>query len=889
MIYPLGKDLQPWVDFLSLPINDNDIIIVVRNSDLSKPFAVRWGDLRSALVVTGAISVSDEGTVVVNQAANINFTGQGVTVTASGNTATVNIPGGGGGSIDLRTDGVQNPNQAILNLIAGDYIDLTSDISGGVEIDVVGILSSEIITFNQGDPPVTISNQSDNHATQINMGTWDGLSTISIVYNTKTNPKDGAILEIEISDTFSTTATPVGPGVVDLEVKYGSTTIFNASVNADRAIRFRYEAAADVWFPISYVAVVAPPGSVQSVTGVNVDNTDPANPVVDTFSSFESYLTQGATSTITLDANSTPNHGIVIDFTVDPYTSLTVNSYPSPKDGALAIVRVNKAGGQLNVLGAFIAANASQPRTYISKYSTAASAWVPIASIPSNIVSSVAAVAPITVSGTNTSTISTSVAQNKLIGRGATSGTGVMQEITIGSGLTLTGTTLAASGGGGGGTVTSVALAVPAPTNPAFTVSGSPVTTSGTLTIAAAGTTGQYVRGDGSLANFPTSIGGGASLNYYLNGSVNQGTFGGNTYYEMNRTPIIGSGTDFSTGTDGIIARFITDANDPKQLNIPGGNWIFELYFNSNSPGGSPSFYVSIYKYDGASFTLIADNSGNPEGITNGTAVDLYTTSVAVPSTTLALTDRIAVEIYVTTSGRTITLHTEDQTLAEVITTFTTGITALNGLTEQVQTFATGTSGTDFGISSSGSIHTFNLPTASAVNRGALSSADWTTFDGKLSSSLANTNIFVGNASNIATAVAMSGDATIANTGALTIASNLKTGSFGTTVDGYIGVIQPGVVGYVVMPYAGTITGWSIAANVSGSIRFDIWKANNALPTVANTILGTKPQLSAAQYLSSTTLTGWTTTFIAGDVFAFFVETATTIKNATISIRVTKS
>jgi len=92
------------------------------------------------------------------------------------------------------------------------------------------------------------------------------------------------------------------------------------------------------------------------------------------------------------------------------------------------------------------------------------------------------------------------------------------------------------------------------------------------------------------------------------------------------------------------------------------------------------------------------------------------------------------------------------------------------------------------------------------------------------------------------------------------------------------------------MPYAGTITGWSIAANVSGSIRFDIWKANNALPTVANTIVASaKPALTSVQYLSSTTLTGWTTTFIAGDVFAFFVETATTIKNATISIRVTKS
>jgi hypothetical protein len=249
--------------------------------------------------------------------------------------------------------------------------------------------------------------------------------------------------------------------------------------------------------------------------------------------------------------------------------------------------------------------------------------------------------------------------------------------------------------------------------------------------LSGAGLVSQYIRGDGSLADFPATTGGGSSVSYYLNGSVSQGTIGGVAYKELNKTPIFGAGTDITISANGYIASFITDAGDPNKLLIPAGNWNLETYFSASSNGGSPSFYVELYKYNGTTFTLIATSSGTPELIAFGTNINPYFSALAVPETVLALTDRLALRYYVTHSGRTITLHTENNHLCQVITTFTTGLTALNGLTSQVQYLTVGTSGTDFAISSASDTHTFNLPTASATNRGALSSADWTTFNSK--------------------------------------------------------------------------------------------------------------------------------------------------------------
>jgi len=282
----------------------------------------------------------------------------------------------------------------------------------------------------------------------------------------------------------------------------------------------------------------------------------------------------------------------------------------------------------------------------------------------------------------------------------------------------------------GSGTVTSVGLTMPAPSNAAFTVSGSPVTTSGTLAVAANGTNDQYIDGTGALRTFPSTGGGGGQI-FYFNGNVSQGTIGGNAYYELGTAANTGPAANFTRATTGVIARFITDVGSPNHTIIPAGVWTIDVYLSETGGGANHAqILAKLYTYNGSTFTLIATSI--MEEITNGNVPDLYSFTISVPTTATAATDRVHIEFDIqNTNGKTVTLYTEDGKIGEVHTTYAIGLSSLNGLTESTQNFAVGTSGTDFAISSAGSTHTFNLPTASASNRGALSSADWSTFNGK--------------------------------------------------------------------------------------------------------------------------------------------------------------
>lgn len=83
-------------------------------------------------------------------------------------------------------------------------------------------------------------------------------------------------------------------------------------------------------------------------------------------------------------------------------------------------------------------------------------------------------------------------------------------------------------------------------------------------------------------------------------------------------------------------------------------------------------------------------------------------------------------------AGTGVTVISAGQTITISATGGGSGVTSINADTTPAQLLTVGTTGTDFAIANPGSgSHVFNLPTASATNRGALASADWTTFNAK--------------------------------------------------------------------------------------------------------------------------------------------------------------
>jgi len=157
------------------------------------------------------------------------------------------------------------------------------------------------------------------------------------------------------------------------------------------------------------------------------------------------------------------------------------------------------------------------------------------------------------------------------------------------------------------------------------------------------------------------------------------------------------------------------------------------------------------------------------------------------------------------------------------------GITSINGLTAGTQTFATGTSGTDFNIDSTTSTHTFHIPDASASNRGLVTTSTQTfggnkTFNGTVSvgsttptvqsnSALTTATTYtIGNSSSTLNVGGSSGIVNITSSAASGVAITMDTSSavgastrFGTgTYTATSGTISSFLVGNGFAPTSGT-------------------------------------------------------------------------------------
>lgn len=88
-------------------------------------------------------------------------------------------------------------------------------------------------------------------------------------------------------------------------------------------------------------------------------------------------------------------------------------------------------------------------------------------------------------------------------------------------------------------------------------------------------------------------------------------------------------------------------------------------------------------------------------------------------------------------------------------------------------------------------------------------------------------------------------------------------------------IVGVGTKGFTRVPFACTITGYTIQTGVAATVVLDVWKiaAGTAEPTNSNSITASaKPTLTADDVVHSTTLTGWTTSVSAGDLIGWEVE-----------------
>ena len=643
---------------------------------------------------------------------------------------------GTGYGITLRTNHVNNAVQNILDLVEGTNVTITDNGDGSVTIDAVGGGGGEFVSTEWNANHTTAT----GNPYLIGDRVWYNGNVYRCIANNDGLLPTNASYWTLVNVGYRLRQTPVDWNATSGDYQIlNKPTIPAAQVNSD-------------WDAVSGVAEILnkptiPAAQVNSdwnaVSGVEEILNKPTIPAAQVNSDWNSVsglseiLNKPTIPAAQIQSDWNQSNNAALDFIKNkpsiPTTldSLTDVNTPSPTNGQ--VLTYNTSTGQ------WIASTPTSGSGTVTSVGTA------------GLISG----GTITTSGT----ITTDMTTNKLVGRYA-AGNGIMQEITVGSGLTLT----------GAGVLNNTATPTPTGYYGAFQDTTS-------QTAASINTAYAVKFNTTDLSNGVTVVNDGSSNPTRVT-LANTGIYNIQFSLQMEKTG----------GSGNMIADIWIRKNG---VDVPSTTGKIVLTGSANA---SPVVAAWNYVLD-----LAAGDYVQLMWSTSNTNVEIVAASAtsphpSIPSSILTVTQQSGIM-----AG--------------------TGITAINSLTGAAQTIGVGTSGTDFAVSSSGTAHTLNLPTASATNRGALSSSDWSIFNGKQNSIGLTT---VGN--NLATIpnpsairyVRINADNTVTAITAATLKSELLGSTpYGVVVYGsaFIATVPASTTTY------GTITSGNIAFNTNVANR----------------------------------------------------------------------
>jgi hypothetical protein len=456
--------------------------------------------------------------------------------------------------------------------------------------------------------------------------------------------------------------------------------------------------------------------------------------------------------------------------------------------------------------------------------------------------------------------------------------------------------------------LTSVGVSMPS----AFTVTNSPLTSNGTIAITGSGNTLQYVDGTGALQTFPSLTGyvpyTGATANVNLgiynltaasliknggtsgqflkaDGSVDSsayivlGSLSATAPLSYNNTTGVFTISQSGASTNGYLSSTDWNTFNSKEPAIIAGTTLqyyrgdktFQTLNTTVVPEGTNLYYLDSRARAAVSLTTVGSSGASTYNSTTGV--------FNIPDYGAALTG------YVPTS-RTLNINGTSYDLSADRSWSVGTVTSVAALT-------LGTTGTDLSSSvatgTTTPVITLNVPTASAANRGALSAADWSTFNTKVGGVTATSPLFSSGGSTPNITIQQSSgsqDGYLSSTDWTTFNNKQAAGNYITSLTGEATATGPGAAAVTLDNAAVTgkiltgvnITGGTVLSTdtilaafgklqnqvnglIGGSIYQGTWNAATNTPTLTSSV-GTQGYYYIVSVAGTTNLDGITDWFV---------------------------